>query len=69
MMTRCEQFEVSVLNEQRWHLLGAFADFEVANALARARRSRVRLARTEYEEGKPIVTDILAEIGDTRTGY
>jgi hypothetical protein len=68
-MARYEQFEVWVHKDGRWEMVAAFLEFEVANALARARTSRVRLIQATYENGKQVSSDVLAEIGDTRTGY
>jgi N-acetylneuraminic acid mutarotase len=64
-----EQFQVWVLDGGRWQIIGAFPDFDPANALARARNSRVRLVRAEFENGKATHADILAEIGATRTAH
>ncbi len=65
-MSRFEQFEIWVLNGERWEFLASFADFDVANAVARARPHRVRLLHVVYEEGKAVAQEVLAEIGATR---
>jgi len=66
-----EQFEIWVLQDHdtHWSMLAAFADFDVANALARSRKNRFRLVRTEFAAGHQIAADVLAEVGATRTGY
>lgn len=64
-----EHFEVCVLQHGRWEMLAAFPDFDVANALAQARNTRVRLVRAEFTDGKQIAADVLAEIGATRSLY
>ncbi len=46
--------------------MASFADFDLANTLARRRTYRVRLMHVVYEEGKPVEQDVLAEIGATR---
>jgi 4'-phosphopantetheinyl transferase EntD len=66
---RQEQFEVCVLQEGRWEMLAAFPDFDVANALAQSRNTRVRLIRAEFTDGKQVAADVLAEIGATRSCY
>jgi hypothetical protein len=68
-MINQEQFEVSVLEHGRWEMLAAFRDFDVANALAQSRKSRVRVIRAEFTDGKQVSADVLAEIGATRSGY
>lgn len=61
-----EQFQVWVLDNGHWQIIGAFHDFDPANALARARNNRVRLMRVLFEDGKLTNSDVLAEIGATR---
>lgn len=65
-MTRCEQYEVWQQEGERWELVGAFREFELANAVARNRPARMRLIHSVYENGKPAKQDIIAEIGSTR---
>lgn len=65
-MARYEQYEIWAMNSDKWELLASFANFEVANAMARNRSTRVRLIRATYEEGKPVEQEILAEVGATR---
>ncbi len=64
---RFEQYEVWALRGGGWELLGWFRDFEVANAVARARHATgVRLVHAVFEDGRPPQRDTLAEIGATR---
>ena len=65
-MARWEQFEVWALKGEKWEFLASFLNFEVANALARNRPSRVRLIHAVYEDGKVVEQEILAEVGATR---
>jgi hypothetical protein len=65
-MARFEQFEVWALNGDKWELVAAFPEFEVAAAVARNRGSRVRLLRAVYEDGKLMGSEVIAEVGSTR---
>jgi hypothetical protein len=62
-----EQFEVWRLNGERWELVAAFQDFELANAVAMKRSSRIRLVHTIYEGGKLVEKEVLMEVGAPRT--
>lgn len=65
-MARFEQFEIWEFNNERWELVGAFRDFDVANLLAHRRSYRVRLMHVVYEDNKAVQQDVLTEIGATR---
>lgn len=62
-MARWEQFEVWVRSGEKWELIAAFADFDVAQAVARGRHTGVRLVHAVIEDGKQVERDTLAEIG------
>jgi len=67
-MDRFEQFEIWATrpdSASRWEMVAAFADFEVASAVASRRGRRVRLVHSIYEEGKLVKQEVLAEVGDT----
>lgn len=61
-----EQFEVLQLNGDKWELVAAFGDFELANGVARNRQARMRLVHATYDGGKQISQDVLADLGTTR---
>ena len=63
---RFEQYEIWVLNGERWEMLSWFRDLEVASAVARGRSRRVRLIHAVYEGSKRVQEEIIAEVGDTR---
>ena len=63
---RFEQYEIWVLNGERWEMVSWFRDFEVASAVARGRSRRVRLIHAVYEGSKRLQEEIIAEVGDTR---
>ena len=67
-MAQWEQFEVWAQNgSNRWEMIGAFSDFELASAVARNRSSKMRLIHAVYENGKVLERDVLAEVGATRS--
>ena len=65
-MARFEQFEIWQLNGEKWELLGAFADMELANTMARSRDKKSRLIRAVYENDKKVEQDVIADLGATR---
>jgi hypothetical protein len=65
-MARFEQFEIWEFNDGRWNFIASFKDFDVAHAMARTRRYRVRLMQVGYDGGKAVDQQVLTEIGATR---
>jgi hypothetical protein len=65
-MARWEQFEIYQQKGEKWELLGAFSDLELAKTMARNRSSRMRLVRTVYDDTKQIELDVIADLGATR---
>lgn len=67
-MANWEQFQVWVQVNDRWELLAAFEDFEVASSVAKNYSTRIRLVHAVYEDEVLKSQDVLAEIGNTRAG-
>ncbi len=65
-MSRFEQYEIWVLNGDRWELSAWFAEFDAATAVAHSRARRVRLVHAIFEDGKRVQEEILADLGATR---
>lgn len=65
-MSYLEQFEVLRLVGDKWELVAAFPQMELAAEVARNRGARVRLVRATYEEGKRIAEDVIVDLGATR---
>ncbi len=65
-MERVEQYEIWVERNGVWELAGAFADLEVASAMAQARPNRIQLVQAVYERGKLVAKEVLAELGAVR---
>ncbi len=65
-MARWEQYEVWARQGEEWTLVGSFIDFEIAAAVARARRERVRLLRVVFEDSTRAEERVLLEIGASR---
>jgi len=65
-MARWEQFEIWQKKGEKWELLGAFADLDVANTMARSRGTHTRLIRAVYDGENQIEQDVIADIGATR---
>lgn len=65
-MARLEQFEVLQLHGEKWELVAAFQDLELATEVARNRRSNIRVVRVSYENEKRVLEEILLDLGSTR---
>lgn len=65
-MARWEQFEIWQKKGEKWELLGAFPDLDVANTMARSRGAQTRLIRAVYDGENQIEQDVIADIGATR---
>ena len=65
-MPRWERYEIWVQKGGQWEIVSAFADFEIASAVARSRSSRMRLVHATYEGDKIVTQDVLVELGATR---
>jgi hypothetical protein len=65
-MSHLEQFEVLQLVGDKWELVAAFPQMEIATEVARNRTANVRLVRATYEAGKKISEDIILDLGATR---
>ncbi len=65
-MAQLEQFEVFRFHDEKWELVAAFQDLDLASELARSRRSNVRVVRASYEDGKKVSEEILLDLGSTR---
>jgi hypothetical protein len=47
-------------------MVGSFREFEVASAVLRNYKYRTRLVRVAYENGAPVLKEVIAEVGATR---
>ncbi|MDT8069916.1 MAG: hypothetical protein ROO76_17270 [Terriglobia bacterium] len=65
-MAHLEQFEVLQLHDEKWELVAAFHELELATEVARNRASNVRVVRATYEYGKKVSEEILLDLGSTR---
>jgi hypothetical protein len=65
-VTRFQQYEVWQMNEGRWEFVSSFADFDIAYAITKIRKSRVRLLKVTYENGAAVEQEVIAEVGTTR---
>lgn len=65
-MGRWEQYQIWVVNGERWEMVAAFNDVEIASAMTRNYSSRMRLIHAVYEGNKIVAQDVLVELGETR---
>lgn len=65
-MAHLDQFEVLQLQDEKWELVAAFRDLDLATEVARNRRSNIRVVRARYEYGKKVSEEVLLDLGSTR---
>lgn len=65
-VARFQQFEVWQMNEGRWELVSSFPEFDIAHAIAKNRKNRVRLLKVTYENGTALEQEVIADVGTTR---
>jgi hypothetical protein len=65
-MDRWDQYEIWLHNGQKWEFVAAFRDFDVASAVARNKRYRMRLLHVFYDGSKKLEELVIAELGSTR---
>jgi hypothetical protein len=61
-----EQYEVWAFENNRWEMIAAFFDQDVASAVAQGRGSQVKLILAKYEDGDLVAQELIAEIGNIR---
>ncbi len=66
VMARWEQFEIWQKSGDKWELLAAFPDLDLAQTMARSRNVKSRLLRATYEDDRLVEQDVIAELGATR---
>jgi hypothetical protein len=54
------------MNKGRWEFVSSFSEFDVAYAVAKNRKNRVRLLKVTYENGAAVGQEVIAEVGATR---
>ena len=54
------------MSEGRWEFVSSFSEFDVAYAIAKNRKNRVRLLKVTYENGSAVEQEVIAEVGNTR---
>jgi hypothetical protein len=67
-MAASEQYEIWAQNSGGggWAMVAAFADLEVATAVANARTPPVKLVHAFFEDGRRLREEVLAEMGSVR---
>ena len=65
-MVEFDQFEIWAKSGDRWEIVAGFQSLEVAKAVLAQRRSRVRLVRSVYHDGKLHDQQLLDEVQGVR---
>jgi hypothetical protein len=63
---RWDHFEVWADKAGKWELVGAFLELDVASAVARNYRYRIKIIHAFFEDGKRVEEQTLAQLGSTR---
>ena len=65
-MARWEQFEIWISVNDKWQLAAAFAELDLATAMAKNYSGNMRLIHAVYEGDKCVQKDTLMDFGATR---
>ncbi len=65
-MSASHQYELWAQKKGQWGIVASFREFEVASAVLRNYKYRTRLVRVAYENGSPVLKEVIAEVGATR---
>ena len=65
-MSDWQQYELWAQKKGQWGRVASFREFDLASAVLRNYKYRMRLVRVSYEGGAPVLNEVLAEVGATR---
>ena len=65
-MPAWEQYEVWAEKGGKWGKVVSSRDFDLASAVLRNYKYRMRLVRVSYAGGAPVLNEVIAEVGATR---
>ena len=60
------QYELWAEKKGQWGRVASFREFDLASTLLRNYKYRMRLVRVSYQDGAPVLNEVLAEVGATR---
>ena len=61
-----QQYELWAQKKSQWGKVASFREFDLASAVLRNYKYRMRLVRVSYEDGAPVLNEVIAEVGATR---
>lgn len=61
-----QQYELWAEKKGQWGRVASFREFDLASTLLRNYKYRMRLVRVSYQDGAPVLNEVLAEVGATR---
>ena len=65
-MSEWHQYELWAEKKGQWGKVASFREFDLASTLLRNYKYRMRLVRVSYQDGAPVLNEVLAEVGATR---
>lgn len=65
-MPEWQQYELWAEKKGQWGKVASFREFDLASTLLRNYKYRMRLVRVSYQDGAPVLNEVLAEVGATR---
>ena len=65
-MADFEHYELWAEKKGQWGKVASFREFDLASTLLRNYKYRMRLVRVSYQDGAPVLNEVLAEVGATR---
>ena len=65
-MSEFQQYELWAEKKGQWGKVASFREFDLASAVLRNYKYRMRLVRVSYEGGTPVLNEVLVEVGATR---
>ena len=61
-----QQYELWAQKKGQWGKVASFREFDLASTVLRNYKYRMRLVRVSYEDGAPVLNEVIAEVGATR---
>ena len=65
-MADWQQYEVWAEKKGQWGKVASFREFDLASTVLRNYKYRMKLVRVSYQDGAPVLNEVLVEVGATR---
>jgi hypothetical protein len=61
-----QTYEVWAEKKGQWGKVASFREFDLASTVLRNYKYRMKLVRVSYQDGAPVLNEVLVEVGATR---